>query len=485
MHTRFTTEVAALALAVLCPVSGLACQSHNVQLLGSLSPAQPTSIYSDLWGYYDALTGKEYCLLCSEEGTHVIDCSDPTNPVQRALIPTEQSGSGNTWRDIKTFGTYAYVISEAYAGMQIIDLSNPDNPVKVTTWGTGLWTHAHNLGMDVDTGTAYVCGTDNGTPVLDVATNPTNPTWIFRAPRAHALSAARGYGYFANGRANALSIYDTTQLPAALPLVGTGLINAGVHAHSCWPTRDDNFCVFANEDRGGPVTVWDVSFKRLPMKVASFTAGDPSAFPHDPYVKDRVVHFSYYTEGYRAWDLTDPRNPIEVGYYDTYSGPSGSFSGAWGVFPAQPSGVIYISDIQQGLLIFKSAAASARYGATTIGSAGSTPEIHAFGAPYLGNSRFKIEASHAAASRPGALLIGSGRAQVMVGGLTINVSLAVQPVVASTSSDTAGNASVATPLPNNQMLLGAPINAQFFFLDSAADFDFSGTQGLEFEAFVK
>ena len=120
----------AFVLLSLAPVLGLpdgigAQGSRNVELLGRYSPGVRCS---DVWGYV-APDGREYALLASLDGTHVLDCSQPASPVLRGLTPTENPGSSqNRWRDIKTFGVYAYVVSEAHGGMQIIDLSDPDNP---------------------------------------------------------------------------------------------------------------------------------------------------------------------------------------------------------------------------------------------------------------------------------------------------------------------------------------------------------------------
>ncbi|MEM7203685.1 MAG: choice-of-anchor B family protein [Planctomycetota bacterium] len=472
--------------AIVAAPSTTAQVSRNVQLLGTLDPAPRFSEYNDVWGYVDPATGKEYCLLGSEDGTHVIDCSDPANPVERGMIPSDSSfSSGNFWRDIKTYGSYAYVVSEAHGGMQIIDLRDADNPVKVKTWGS--WSNAHNIGVDAETGIVYVCGTGRGTYAIDVASDPVNPTQLYRLrnPYIHDLSVHRGYGYFADQNGNNLQIYDVTQMPASMPRLSSVRMPGGSTAHATWPTRDNDYCLGANESSGGPVSIWDVTNKRLPRLLTTYTAGPSNAIPHNVFIRDRVAHISYYTEGYRTVDLSDPANPVEVGYYDTYSGASGGYDGAWGCYHLQPSGVIYISDVQSGLFIFKPASSAERYGDATTGSAGATPVIHAFGAAFVGNGNFALEAEAAPPARVGALIVGSGRTSVTVAGVAFHVPLVVpQPVIIPMTSDGAGTVKVPLPVPAMAAVAGATLNAQMVFIDSSAPFDWSATQGLEFSTFT-
>jgi hypothetical protein len=53
-------------------------------------------------------------------------------------------------------------------------------------------------------------------------------------------------------------------------------------------------------------------------------------------------------------DITDPTNPVETGFFDTFPlANSASFNGAWGVYPFLPSGNILINDINSGLYVLR------------------------------------------------------------------------------------------------------------------------------------
>ncbi len=332
-------------LAVSAPV--LAQQSKNCVLLGSLNQH---STYNDVWGYV-APNGDEYALLGTTGGTAIIDCTVPTTPVQRGFIP----GPGSSWRDIRTYGKYAYVVTEGGAGMQIIDLTNPNSPSLVSTWGTSHWPNAHNICIDLGTGWIYVVGTPNGTIVADASTNPTNPTYVGiyggsgRSNYFHDLCVENGIGYGSAIYNGDMKLFDVTSWPF------TTLSNSRTplaFTHNAWPNAAGTVAVTSDEKAGGVAQFWDITNKAAPVKLGSYTPNS-AAIIHNCFIVGTTCHISFYTEGYRAVDISDPNNPKELGYYDTWGGASGGFNGAWGVYPFQPSGNIYISDISTGFYCVK------------------------------------------------------------------------------------------------------------------------------------
>ena len=65
---------------------------------------------------------------------------------------------------------------------------------------------------------------------------------------------------------------------------------------------------------------------------------------------NRLV-LSHYTEGVHLLDVTDPERPALLGFYDTYPGQAGGFSGAWGAYIFPGTDLILVSDIQGGLFV--------------------------------------------------------------------------------------------------------------------------------------
>ena len=77
---------------------------------------------NDCWGWTDDSTGKEYAIMGLTNGTAFIDISDPVNPIYLGKLPTATTES--SWRDMKVYKNYLYVVSEANDhGLQIFDLT--------------------------------------------------------------------------------------------------------------------------------------------------------------------------------------------------------------------------------------------------------------------------------------------------------------------------------------------------------------------------
>ncbi|MDD4087737.1 MAG: hypothetical protein PHP48_10890, partial [Bacteroidales bacterium] len=102
----------------------------NMSLVGQKSYNQDLS---DVWGYVDE-TGIEYALVGVYNGFSVVSLEDPANPEEVFFGP----GPNSIWRDIKTWGDYAYVSNESGGGVYIVDLSPlPEGPISSTTNFTG------------------------------------------------------------------------------------------------------------------------------------------------------------------------------------------------------------------------------------------------------------------------------------------------------------------------------------------------------------
>ena len=388
-----------LAVGLLAAVAH--AQGVNCALLGTFNNHGP---FNDIWGY-TAPNGDEYALLCTTTGTVVVDVTNPGLPVERGFFPFGSS----TWRDCRTFGSYAYVVTEATAGFQIIDLSNPNNPTVVGAFGTSVSNNAHNICIDTGTGLLYLAGTNVGTPVWDLSSNPTNPTYLGLANGSgnsnyyHDICVENGYFYgsmIANGD---LRISDTSSFPH--PVI-SNTPTPGNFTHHAWPNAAGTVCVTADEVAGGVIRLFDITDKSNPVGLGSFTP-NPAAVPHNAFIVGDRVHVSWYTEGYRCIDISDPSNPVEVASYDTWPGASGGFNGCWGVYPFLPSGNVLLSDRSTGLYIVRpSGAAFSNFGQGCPGSVvASCPLLNPTGGT-LSNSTNQYEYCFEVAS-PGSIQVAS------------------------------------------------------------------------------
>ena len=145
----------------------------NIQLLNHIDKAsfstQPGDL-NDIWGWVDSL-GNEYAIVGAQTGTFIFNVTDPVNPFEVFHEP----GMNSIWRDIKTYGNYAYVTTEAQNGLLIIDLNPLPSSTALTTYyyngPSGYqWSSAHNLYID-ERGYVYIFGANRGVKgciILDV-----------------------------------------------------------------------------------------------------------------------------------------------------------------------------------------------------------------------------------------------------------------------------------------------------------------------------
>ena len=134
-----------ILLLFLIPFTLVSQSNLNLELIGSYD--WPNTEGSDIWGWVDT-EGGEYALVGLNDGISCVNISDPANPIEEFHIADMNS----TWRDIKTWENYAYITTEANAGLLIVDLTDMTGSTfwRVNTFfnssgATLECTAAHNL----------------------------------------------------------------------------------------------------------------------------------------------------------------------------------------------------------------------------------------------------------------------------------------------------------------------------------------------------
>ncbi|MCB0836869.1 MAG: choice-of-anchor B family protein [Bacteroidetes bacterium] len=318
----------------------------NTTLIGHLPYS--TNL-TDIWGYVDG-NGDEYALVGLLNGVSIVDLSDPAQPTQLHFIPGVTSG----WRDLKTYQDFAYVSNETDSGITIIDLSGlPGNIAYKDTIIDQVKT-AHNLYMDA--GRLYVIGfNDNigGFKIWDLTNDPWNPTPLgaYNQKYVHDVYVRNNLAYAAEISAGLLTIVDVSD-PANTTILGS-VDYPGSFTHNTWLNDAGNICFTTDELPGAWLQAWDVSdpgdIKFLDRIRSSVNNGESS--PHNVHVLNDYLITSYYADGLHIVDASRPHNLVEVGFYDTSPLADGSFNGAWGAYPFLPSGLILVSDQQEGLFV--------------------------------------------------------------------------------------------------------------------------------------
>jgi choice-of-anchor B domain-containing protein len=358
---RSTLLALALAVAVATGAQAQVHPPENVVLLKNIDRGEN---YAGNWGYTSP-SGVELAISGTRSGTTFINATNPATAAEVAFIP----GPISTWREIATYGQYAYVVTEEPgAALQVVSLANPLAPVLVATLNPPAFPYAtaHEIKADPTTGFLYVCGTspgtgqpDRGMVILDAAANPTDPVlrgqWTTNY--VHDISIQSGKAYAASiydGIVYVLNVANPPPAPPWSPPVIVQWTYPSASTHNTWPSEDDDHLVTTDEVTGHTLRMWDISnLPAAPQQTAEF-ASPNGAIVHNAYLRGNLCYVAWYRDGFRVFDVTDPSSLQSVGWYDTHPSDGADYQGAWGCYPfATDPTIVYISDIQTGTYILQ------------------------------------------------------------------------------------------------------------------------------------
>lgn len=376
---------------------------NNIDLLAHMPlndfSSRPSSA-NDIWGHVDLNTGDEYALIGLRNGVAIVNVTNPEDPQEVGTI----RGLNSTWRDIKVYQyfdesinawqAYAYAtIDGASDFVTIINLNQLPNSVSLVEKNTVV-TKAHNV---------YISNVDHTlnitlpglTPSLQlIGSNRFGGAFHSYSLATPSTLTGLANNYFGSGYTHdgaSINITDSRKESqcdtrsdsctvfidfnekevklwnitdtSATTLLGTGEYNdvskSNQYVHSGWGTEDNQHIFlhdeFDEKDGGlnSTVRIFSIADLNNPTQVGQWT-GPTRAIDHNGFVRGNRYYMSNYERGLTVLDITDPANPIDVGFFDTYT-PSNNpgFNGAWGAYPFLPSGNILVSDIGSGLYILK------------------------------------------------------------------------------------------------------------------------------------
>ena len=370
-------------------VSGFTCS--NVDLLAYLPVTavggDPGEGMSDIWGWTDPDTGREYALVGRNGGAAFVDITDPTSPVYLGVLSANRSGA----RDLKVYQDHLFFTGDGAGehGLIVFDLThlrdvpNPPMEFEADAVYDGI-ASAHNLILNVEAGYAFPVGASGGGEtcggglhMVDIR-DPLNPTFagcytdtegLIAPGRTHDGQCVVYHGPDENyqGREicfasneTALRIVDVTDKSNPVPLAAA-TYPGRAYIHQGWLTDDQRYFYLDDEldelvgmADNTRTMIWDVADLEDPVMVAEYL-GPTAASDHNLYVKGDRMYQANYQAGLRVVDISDPENPVEVGFFDTtpYNGDPPGFSGAWTAYPYFESGTVIVSSRQEGLFILK------------------------------------------------------------------------------------------------------------------------------------
>ena len=342
-----------ILLAFLFPVF---LNAQNFNLTQRSVVTFPNQSLANVWGYTDG--GQEFALIGAQLGMQIYNITDPNNPVYVTTIP----GPDNLWKEIKTYNNYAYVVSEGGWGVQVVNLSGlitntlplPYQSVYPVIPGVGTVKSSHALQVDEAKGYLYLYGsklTNNngvGYPIiLNLNSTPYTPTYAGK----YTVSGYAHDGYVNNDTMFAshinlgqFSIINTTN-KSNPGIYGPNVTTPNSYTHNTWRTGNTIFTTDETSDSWlAAFDITDPTDVVLTDKI-QVNPGTLSIV-HNVYCQSGYAIASWYKDGVAIVDATRPGNLVVTGWFDTYpSGSGNGFDGCWGVYPYFPSGTIIASNI--------------------------------------------------------------------------------------------------------------------------------------------
>ena len=312
---------------------------RGLELWDVTDPANPTEL-----GFWDSE--------CCTRGVHEFEVeyrADLGRTFAYATVPTSRYSDDTTpsgYRDADGDGDF-----------RLIDITDPTHPFQVSDWGIqdigGPFyggqgcdpdaNYGHGAEPSADGKLAFLSYWDSGFVRLDL-TDPTIPVFSGRTV----------YPPNADGDAHSAQWDEDREL-----LFGA----------------DEDFCKASGpgiENGFGYMRVYDYSNPAAPVQIGEYrtpnsmgtndqAAGD--FVIHNNFLVGTDVYSSWYTDGVRVVDTSDPRHPVEVAYFVPPAGanpvkPSqrgvlSNTTQVWGVVVDEATGLIYASDMNTGLWILR------------------------------------------------------------------------------------------------------------------------------------
>ncbi|MDF1545429.1 MAG: choice-of-anchor B family protein [bacterium] len=300
---------------------------------------------SDCWGWRHP-DSNQYVIMGTEWGVvfYNVSTQQPVDTV---------GGSDCLWQDIRTYQNYAYAVSECNSWLRVIDMSFlPDSVHLVGLFPTDNsgGRSSHNIWVDTSQGYLYAEGSsgDQSIHIFDLA-NPENPVWVSSfgsgATGIHDMFVHGDTAYVAGGWDEYFAIYDVSDKQNVVRMTLVYIPNAG-YVHNIWPTGNRKNLVTTEETTGKTVKIWnyeDINNIRL---LGEYQPSGNS-LAHNAHLEGNTLYLSYYNHGVRVVDISTPYCPKEIASYDLVD------DNTWGVFPHTGDSLVYSSNLDGTMYILR------------------------------------------------------------------------------------------------------------------------------------
>ncbi len=338
------------------PLAGRDIAAVGIQVCGGsqFDPSRPRGLW--LWDVTDP-TRPEFLgsvgTGCCTRGLHEFEVehrADLLRTFAYASVPTSEYADPSS--------PSGFLDRQGRGDFRLIDITDPGRAFEVSDWGV-----VHDLGappapgQGCDSDPAYGHGAEPSGDGMLVFLSYWDSGFIrldLTDPEAPAFTGRTVYPADADGDAHSSQYDDRRELLF---------------------TADEDFCKTSGSgiEKGfGYLRVYDYSDPSASVQIGEYRtpnsrgpsdrgAGDYTI--HNNFLLGTTVYSSWYTDGVRVIDVTDPRSPVEVAYFVPPAGKNPvnppqrfvlpSTTQIWGVVVDEGTGLIFASDMNTGLWILR------------------------------------------------------------------------------------------------------------------------------------
>jgi hypothetical protein len=325
--------------------------SLGISLIGQLNDPQWPKTFT-----FNVRVAGTMAYLIRRDGLRIIDVSDLSHPVELGSYHRGGEGYPN---DVKvvTAGARTYVVI-ADTPVDIVDVTDPRAPQLAAQ----IPLAAHTVFTETRAGAtwAYFGGLDGTCPVYDV-TDPALPkllgSYAAMSALVHDLSVKNGIAYL-NAWDGGFQIVDFTD-PAMPRRLGTWAPTPVHTSHSNWTTviGGRRIALHGEEGYDAKLHVVDVDPASPQfLRPIGTWATRPWVSIHNIMAFGAKAYMTYYQDGVRVLDVSNPLAPVEIGFYNTWDPQadytsSAFYEGAVGLDVDPETRTIFVADSPRGLLI--------------------------------------------------------------------------------------------------------------------------------------
>jgi hypothetical protein len=265
--------------------------------------------------------------------------------VPSSAVGNLYTGSGSRPQDVVVQGKYAYIVDTGTSTLQIADVSNPANPVSLST----ITTQSNPIALSVVGQYVYVVNAGASSLQIFDVSNPSSPELVSTATTGvsspYYIYVQGSYAYVLNNGSSTIETYNISDPanPVAVSSVSTVITTSETGPFAI--TVEGHYAYVINSNGSNSyLAIFDLTNPTLPVAVGNLLVGND---PNGIYVSGRYAYIdNWNTPNLQIVDVSNPTSPVSVSTISDGGGPTAiSVSGRYAYVDNINSSTLQIIDV--------------------------------------------------------------------------------------------------------------------------------------------